>query len=120
MLNSWNVKLEHLQKKLVTVLNRGHGVSTTNWLLCDITWLRSSLEKLQSKMAKESLAIQRAPNVSIFSGKHYNQRKQKMTAKQGGILLFSWLLKKYNSIDVEKKLYFKIIACKIWIFKKIR
>lgn len=28
-------------------------------------------------------------------------------------------VKQYNSIDVEKKLYFKIIACKIWIFKKI-
>lgn len=40
----------------------------------------------------KGIVIQRAPNVSIFSGKHYNQRKQKMTAKQGGILLFSWLL----------------------------
>lgn len=71
------------------------------------------------KNGKGIVSYPPAPNVSIFSGKHYNQRKQKMTAKQGGILLFSWLLKKYNSIDVEKKLYFKIIACKIWIFKKI-
>lgn len=29
------------------------------------------------------------------------------------------VVKKYNLIDVEKKFYFKIIVCKIWIFKKI-
>lgn len=28
------------------------------------------------------------------------------------------VVEKYNLIDVEKKFYFKIIVCKIWIFKK--